>query len=176
MHGLTIDNLTGAEIVTRGRRVVCASAEQRPGPVLGLRGGGGNFGIVTDVRVRLHPVGPIVSVGLFFWEAERATEALQMLRGQVPALPQDSNVIIGLLNAPPAPFVPAEHHFKPGVLLVLVGFGSPDDHAARCAQVGAALGAPFSSRPRSGKSPCSSCRTRPPRTASSTQRALNSPS
>jgi len=86
----------------------------------------------------------MVSVGLFFWEAERATGALRMLRDTVPGLPQESNVLIGLLNAPPAPFVPAEHHFKPGVLLVVVGFGSPDDHATQCAQIGAAFPPLFS--------------------------------
>ncbi len=144
MHGLSIDNLTGAEVVLADGRVVWASESEHADLFWALRGGGGNFGVVTTFEFALHPVGPMVSVGLFFWEAERATEALRMLRGQVPGLPQDSNVIIGLLNAPPAPFVPAEHHFKPGVLLVLVGFGSPDDHAAQCAQVGAALEPLFS--------------------------------
>ncbi len=139
LHGLTIDNLTGAEIVLADGRVVWASENEHAGLFWALRGGGGNFGVVTTFEYALHPVGPMVSVGLFFWEAEQATEALTMLRDQVPALPQDSNVIIGLLNAPPAPFVPAEHHFKPGVLLVLVGFGSPEDHAAQCGQISGAL-------------------------------------
>ncbi len=138
-HGLTIDNLTGAEVVLADGRVVWASADSEPDLFWALRGGGGNFGVVTTFEFALHPVGPMVSVGLFFWEAERATEALRMLREQVPAIPQDSNVLIGLLNAPPAPFVPAEHHFTPGVLLVLVGFGSPEDHAAQCDQIRAGL-------------------------------------
>jgi FAD/FMN-containing dehydrogenase len=144
LHGLSIDNLTGAEVVLADGSVVWASESEHPDLFWALRGGGGNFGVVTTFEFALHPVDPMVSVGLFFWEAERATEALRMLRGQIPGLPQDSNVIIGLMNAPPAPFVPAEHHFQPGVLLVLVGFGSPDDHAAQCAQVGAALEPLFS--------------------------------
>ena len=139
LHGLTIDNLTGAEVVLADGRVVWASESEHADLFWALRGGGGNFGVVTTFEFALHRVGPMVSVGLFFWEAARATDALRMLREQVPALPQESNVIIGLLNAPPAPFVPGEHHFKPGVLLVLVGFGSPDDHAAQCGQIRSAL-------------------------------------
>ncbi|WP_019872745.1 FAD-binding oxidoreductase [Sporichthya polymorpha] len=144
LHGLTIDNLTGAEVVLADGRIVWASETEHADLFWALRGGGGNFGVVTTFEFALHPVGPMVSVGLFFWEVERATDALRMLRDKVPSIPQDSNVIIGLLNAPPAPFVPAEHHFQPGVLLVLVGFGSPEDHAAQCAEVGAALEPLFS--------------------------------
>jgi FAD/FMN-containing dehydrogenase len=138
MHGLTIDNLTGAEVVLADGSVVWASATEHPDLFWALRGGGGNFGVVTTFEFALHEVGPIVSVGLLFWEAERGADALRMIRDQVPGLPQDSNVLIALLNAPPAPFVPAEHHFRPGVLLAVVGFGSPDDHAAQCARLAAA--------------------------------------
>ncbi|HUR74973.1 MAG TPA: FAD-binding oxidoreductase [Sporichthya sp.] len=143
MHGLTIDNLTGAEVVLADGRVVWASETEYPDLFWALRGGGGNFGVVTTFEYTLHPVGPIVQVGLFFWTLDRGAEAMRMLRDTVPGLPQDSNAIIALLNAPPLPFVPPEHHFAPGVLFVLVGFGSPEAHAEQCAQIRGACAPTF---------------------------------
>ncbi|MGQ0632306.1 MAG: FAD-binding oxidoreductase [Sporichthyaceae bacterium] len=139
MHGLTIDNLTGAEVVLADGRIVWTDADNHPDLFWALRGGGGNFGVVTTFEYALHPVGPLLHVGLFFWEAERGSDALRMIREQVPVLPRETNVLIGLLNAPPLPFVPPEHHFKPGVLLIVVGFGPPQDHAEQCGQIRSAL-------------------------------------
>lgn len=138
-HGLSLDNLTGAEVVLADGRVVWASATSEPDLFWALRGGGGNFGVVTTFEYALHPVGPMVNVGMFFWELDRGADALRILRGEIPGIPQDSNVLIATLNAPPLPFVPEHLHFAPGVLLVLVGFGSPEDHAAQCATIRGAL-------------------------------------
>jgi FAD/FMN-containing dehydrogenase len=143
LHGLTIDNLTGAEVVLADGSIVWASATEHPELFWALRGGGGNFGVVTTFEFALHQVGPTVAVGMFFWTLDRATEALRTLRDTIPGLPQDSNVIVGMLNAPPLPFVPPDLHFAPGVLFVVVGFGDPAAHADQCAQIRGALAPSF---------------------------------
>lgn len=107
-HGLSTDNLTGAEVV-------------------------------TTFEFRLHPVGPIVNFGFFFWEADRGTAALRLIRDTVAALPREFNVLIAALNAPPAPFVPEQHHFKPGVGLMLTGFSSAEEHAEQAERIRTAL-------------------------------------
>jgi hypothetical protein len=83
----------------------------------------------------LYQVGPIVQYGIAFWGQEQGAELLRAARDVIPALPREVNVVIACLNAPPAPFVPAEHHFKLGYALVVVGFGSPEQHAEAMAQL-----------------------------------------
>ncbi|RNL84981.1 FAD-binding oxidoreductase [Halostreptopolyspora alba] len=127
--GLTIDNLASAEVVLADGRVVRAAEDERPDLFWALRGGGGNFGAVTRFEYRLHPVGPQVHVGLFFWPLERSREALRLSRDVADALPRDANAIIGGgLSAPPAPFVPKRYHHLPGCVLILAGFGSATEH------------------------------------------------
>ncbi len=139
MHGLSIDNLTGAEVVLADGRIVWADEGEHADLFWALRGGGGNFGVVTTFEFALHPVGPMVNLAMFLWEAERGAEALRTIREFVPTLPTENNVILGTMSAPPAPFVPEQHHFAPVVALMLVGFGTPQAHAEQCAQVRAAL-------------------------------------
>ena len=127
--GLTIDNLLSAEVVTADGQVLRASADEHPDLFWALRGGGGNFGIVTEFEYRLHPVGPLVQLGMFFWEAADGEQALRFLRDIVAGLPDETGVLIGGLCAPPAPFVPAEHHGKPGYALIIAGFDGPEEHA-----------------------------------------------
>jgi FAD/FMN-containing dehydrogenase len=79
-HGLTVDNLVEAEVVTAGGEIVSASANEHPDLFWALRGGGGNFGVVTSFRFRLHPVGPIVMAGPLFWAAEYTTDVLRYYR------------------------------------------------------------------------------------------------
>ena len=138
-HGLSIDNLTGAEVVTADGAVVWASEDEHPDLFWALRGGGGNFGVVTTFEFQLHPVGPIVNFGFFFWEADRGTEALRLIRDTVAALPREFNVLIPALNAPPAPFVPEQHQFTPGFGLLLTGFSSPEEHAEQAERIRTAL-------------------------------------
>ena len=104
-----------------------------------MRGGGGNFGVVTEFEYRLHDVGPMIQFAFLFWEAERGAEALRAIRAAVAELPRSCNVIIAALDAPPAPFVPAEHRFRTGFALMLGGFGNPDEHAEAVANVRQAL-------------------------------------
>jgi hypothetical protein len=93
-----------------------------------IRGGGGNFGVVTEFEFALHPVGPIVQVALLFWDLDRGGDVLRLARDLGRSLPEEINVVIAGLNAPPAPFVPPEHQFKPGYGIIVVGFGSPEEH------------------------------------------------
>lgn len=127
-HGLTIDNLLGCEVVTAEGRILRASETEHRDLFWALRGGGGNFGVVTRFDYRLHEVGPLVHVGLFFWGLEQGVDALRYCREYLMTLPDNTGVLIAGLNAPPAPFVPEEYHFKPGYALVVAGFGSTEEH------------------------------------------------
>jgi FAD/FMN-containing dehydrogenase len=137
--GLACDNLESVEIVVADGRVLRASAEENPDLFWAVRGGGGNFGVVTEFEYRLHEVGPMIQFALLFWEVERGTEALRAVREAVADLPRSCNVIVGGLSAPPAPFVPAEHRFKAGFALMVAGFGDPGEHAMVVDRLRAAL-------------------------------------
>ncbi|MEV6330234.1 BBE domain-containing protein [Streptomyces sp. NPDC051909] len=133
-HGLTVDNLLGAEVVLANGALVHASADENPDLFWALRGGGGNFGVVTAFDFALHPVGPEVHVGVFFWDMSVGREALELIREVVPALPPRHSALIGVgLSAPPEPFVPAEHQGRLGHALIIGGFGSAEEHAAAAA-------------------------------------------
>jgi FAD/FMN-containing dehydrogenase len=128
-HGLSIDNLTGLEVVLADGSVVWASDAENADLFWALRGGGGNFGVVTTFEFALHPVGPMVQLGVFFWPAEQGPEALRSIQDVVATLPRELNVLVAALSAPPAPFVPEEHVFRPGYAALLVGFGAAEEHA-----------------------------------------------
>ncbi len=133
--GLSIDNLVSAEVVTADSQVRRASASEHPDLFWAIRGGGGNFGVVTSFEFTLHEVGPIVQVGLFFWPLNQGREALRLAREITRAMPPETNAVVGALNAPPAPFVPPEQHLAPGYVLLLTGFGSGPEHAKLTAQI-----------------------------------------
>lgn len=130
LHGLAIDNLLAAEVVTADGRILTASPEQHPDLFWAIRGGGGNFGVVTAFDFRLHPVPEMVDFGLFFWPSETGPAVLRLARQLIPGLPPSINVMTVGLNAPPQPFVPEEHRFRPGYALLVTGFEAPDEHAA----------------------------------------------
>jgi FAD/FMN-containing dehydrogenase len=127
--GLSIDNLVAAEVVVADGRIVRASAHENADLFWAIRGGGGNFGVVTEFDFQLHEVGPIVQFGLFFWPQDQTAEALRLMRDIVADLPRSLNTIsAAALTAPPAPFVPVEHHHKAGCALLLTGFGDAAEH------------------------------------------------
>lgn len=128
-HGLVIDNLVSAEVVLADGRIVRASRAEHPDLFWALRGGGGNFGVVTEFEFQLHPVGPQIHFGLLFWTLDQAGAALRIGRDTADALDRGFGLFMCALNAPPAPFVPESHHLAPGVAVMVVGFGSAEEHA-----------------------------------------------
>ncbi len=127
---LACDNLVGATVVTAAGEVVRASAGENADLYWALRGGGGNFGVVCEFDFALHQVGPMVNLGLFFWTLDQTVPAWRFMRDFVQDLPAGNGVQIVGLNAPPLPFVPENHHFAPGWALAVVGFVTPEEHAA----------------------------------------------
>src|SRR3954471_2024362 len=126
-HGLTIDSLVSADVVTADGRLVRASESENPELLWGLRGGGGNFGIATSLEYRLHPVGPNVLAGPMFFAGDRAEEILRFYRDWVRELPDETTTLANLTTAPPAPFLPEDVHGKPVVAVVAVYAGGPDE-------------------------------------------------
>ncbi|QKV79267.1 FAD-binding oxidoreductase [Amycolatopsis sp. Hca4] len=127
-HGLSCDNLLSAEVVTADGEILRASAGEHPDLFWALRGGGGNFGVVTEFEFRLHPVGPIVHLGLFFYGLDDGAAVLRHARELLPALPGALGVLVAGLNAPPAPFVPEAFHFRPGYAVLIAGFDGEEQH------------------------------------------------
>jgi FAD/FMN-containing dehydrogenase len=104
--GFTCDNLLAAEVVTADGQVVTASATENPDLFWGLRGGGGNFGVVTSFLLQLHPVGPIVLGGLLVWPAPMANDVARFWRDFMLSAPDEVGGALAFITAPPADFVP----------------------------------------------------------------------
>ncbi len=118
-HGLTVDNLISAELITAAGQRLTASATENSELFWGLRGGGGNFGVVTAFTYRLHPVGPLVFGGALFYPVEQAAQLLRFYRDWVAGLPEELTSMVAFLTAPPAPFVPAALQGTPMVAIAL---------------------------------------------------------
>jgi FAD/FMN-containing dehydrogenase len=114
-YGLTADNLVSATMVAADGRVVRAAADENPELFWGLRGGGGNFGVVTEFAFRLHPVGPLVAGGLLLFGIEHAESVIRGYREFIEAAPDEVGGGLALLTAPPAPFVPPEMVGRPAL-------------------------------------------------------------
>jgi FAD/FMN-containing dehydrogenase len=126
-YGLTADNLLSADVVTADGTLVRASAEENADLFWGLRGGGGNFGIVASFEYRLHAVGPIVLAGLVLHPAAKAREVLSFYRDYVADAPDDLMTIVVLRKAPPAPFLPESVHGQPVVILAVCWAGTLEE-------------------------------------------------
>jgi FAD/FMN-containing dehydrogenase len=111
--GWAADNLDQVEIVTADGKVRTASRAEYPDLFWAIRGGGGNFGVVTRFTFRLHEVGPLVTGGLVAWSADRADEVLATYQQLTAAAPRELTAAAMIRLAPPAPFVPEEWHHKP---------------------------------------------------------------
>jgi hypothetical protein len=109
-HGLTIDNLLAEDVVTADGELVTASPRENADLYWGLRGGGGNFGIVTEFEFRLHPVGPLVVAGPIFWPIDESPRLLRFYRDWIADAPDELMTIVIHRKAPALPFVPSELH------------------------------------------------------------------
>jgi FAD/FMN-containing dehydrogenase len=117
-HGLAADNLVAADVVTADGQFVHASADENPELFWGLRGGGGNFGVVTSFEFQLHEVGPTVLSGLVFYPAEEAEQVMRGYLAAAAAAPDELTTLVNMTTAPPVPFLPESVHGKP---IVAVG-------------------------------------------------------
>jgi FAD/FMN-containing dehydrogenase len=126
-YGATVDNLLAVDVVTADGDLVTASADENPDLFWGLRGGGGNFGIVTSFEYRVHPVGPIVLAGPVFHLLEDAPEVLRFYREFAAAGPDELTTIFELSVAQPLPFLPAEVHGTPIVMVGACYAGAPQE-------------------------------------------------
>lgn len=117
LYGLTIDNLRSADMVTAEGELVRANEKENSDLFWGLRGGGGNFGVVTSFEFDLHPVGPEVLAGLIVHPYSAAPEVLNFYRDFVAKIPEELNIWFILRQAPPLPFLPPEVHGKHIVIL-----------------------------------------------------------
>jgi FAD/FMN-containing dehydrogenase len=124
-YGMTVDNLESAEVVTAAGQVVRASAKENPDLFWALRGGGGNFGVVTRFEFRLHPVGPGVLSGLIVYSLSEARSVLQQYREFMARAPEELNVWNVLRKAPPLPFLPEKFHGQDMIALALIYAGDP---------------------------------------------------
>jgi hypothetical protein len=126
-YGLTIDQLLSVDLITADGEFVKASASENPDLFWGVRGGGGNFGIVTQFEFRLNPVGPIVLAGPIFWPMEESPNVLRFYREWIAEAPDELMTIVVHRKAPPLPFVPLELHGKLVVSVVCCYTGPVED-------------------------------------------------
>ena len=126
-HGLAVDNLVRAEVVTAEGEIVAVSASDHPDLYWALRGGGGNFGIVSSFRFALHPVGPTVVAGPVFWAAEDTTDVLRFYREFVTDAPDELGNIVRLGTIPPLPVVDEDLHFRPAIAVGSCYAGGVED-------------------------------------------------
>jgi len=124
-YGMTVDNLLSAEVVTADGSQVRTSATENDDLFWGLRGGGGNFGIVTSFEFKLHPVGPNVLSGLIVFPLDQTKSVLTQFARFTKTMPDELNVWAILRKAPPLPFLPANVHGKEVVVLALLYAGDP---------------------------------------------------
>jgi FAD/FMN-containing dehydrogenase len=126
-HGATVDNLVSVDMVTADGELLTANEDENRDLFWGVRGGGGNFGIVTSFEYRLHPVGPIVLAGPIFHPLEDAPEVLRFYRDFIAAAPDELTTIFELEVAPPLPFLPEDLHGTPIVMIGACYAGAAED-------------------------------------------------
>ncbi len=125
-YGMTVDNLISADVVTAAGELVRASERENPDLFWGIRGGGGNLGVVTSFEFRLHEVGPEVLAGLVVHPYERAGDLLRRYREIAAGAPDELACWVVLRKAPPLPFLPADVHGKEVVVFALCYAGTPE--------------------------------------------------
>jgi FAD/FMN-containing dehydrogenase len=131
-YGLSCDNLLSAEVVTADGQVLTASGDEHPDLFWALRGGGGNFGVVTTFEYRLHPVADVYG-GPIAYPVDRADEVLRFYRDYIAEAPEELGGFVGFHLAPPLPFLPEEWHFR-NVCLAVPCWAGPVEHGEKMVQ------------------------------------------
>jgi len=139
--GWTSDTLASVDLVTAGGQVLRASERENSDLFWGLRGGGGNFGVVTSFEYKLHPVGPDVIAGAIAWRGEEAAGVLEMYRSLATQAPRELTCVAALRLAPPAPWLAKDVHGKP-IVALFVCYSGPLAEAERLMAPLKAFGAP----------------------------------
>ena len=129
-YGLACDNLVGADVVTADGQLVHASEQENPELLWGLRGGGGNFGVVTAFEFALHPVGPTILAGPIFFPGDQARDILTGFREWTRTAPDEVTALVNLTTAPPLPFLPPEVHGQKIAIVVAAYAGDQEDGLA----------------------------------------------
>jgi len=138
-HGMTIDQLLAAEIVTADGRVLEVDAERHPDLFWAIRGGGGNFGVVTRLRFRLHDVSAFTG-GILVLPA--SADVLDGFLAEAEAAPDALSTIANVMGAPPMPFLPPEVHGKPAIVLASCYVG-PVEQGAQAVEPLRHFGTPY---------------------------------
>jgi len=125
--GLACDNLVGADVVTADGRYLHTSEDENPELLWALRGGGGNFGVVTSFEFKAHEVGPMVHAGLVFYPGDEAARVLRGFGAAAGSAPDELSLAINLTTAPPLPFLPEEVHGKPIIAVLGMYSGRTED-------------------------------------------------
>lgn len=125
--GWTSDNVVGMDIVTADARLVRASNDENADLFWGLRGGGGNFGVVTGIDYALYPVGPEVVGGVVAWPASEAPKVLELYRSLAEKAPPELTLVVLMRPAPPVPWLPKDMHGKPIVALLACYSGNLEE-------------------------------------------------
>jgi FAD/FMN-containing dehydrogenase len=123
--GLSIDNLVSADVVTADGGFIVASSKEHEDLFWALRGGGGNFGVVTSFEYQLHPVKDIFA-GVFFYPLERSRDVLEFYRDYIQTAPEEMGTFPGFQIAPPLPFIPEKDHGKTFCVMVACWAGPLD--------------------------------------------------
>jgi FAD/FMN-containing dehydrogenase len=130
MYAFTCDNLIEAEVVTADGRIVTASPSEHPDLFWAIRGGGGNFGVVTQFTLQLHPVGPIVYGGMLVFPPDRGVEVMRAYRDFVAKAPDEVGSGLAFITAPPEDFVPEPARNKPAIGIICCYAGDAQDGPA----------------------------------------------
>jgi FAD/FMN-containing dehydrogenase len=139
VHGLSCDNLVAAELVTADGRLVRASEDEHPDLFWALRGGSGNFGVVTSYEFKVHPLGPLVTAGLLIHPMESARDVAREYLQLVENAPEQLVTALAVILAPPEEFVPPEVVGKPVLGMVAFWAGDPatgGEHIAALRKIG----------------------------------------
>jgi UDP-N-acetylenolpyruvoylglucosamine reductase len=140
-YGLTVDQLLSVDMLTADGEFVKASADSNADLFWGVRGAGGNFGIVTDFEFRLNPLAPTVLAGPIFWPMEESPAVLRFYRDWITGVPEELTTIVAHRKAPPLPQIPQELHGK-GVVMVICCYAGPVEEGEKVVRPMREFGSP----------------------------------